>query len=102
MTKNNEEYWRLYFSVALQPEVIETAKKMTVELANSFITSIEKLFKSIGIKNAHYEARLLGALFDGLGFQYMIDKKNFPFLKMKNYFLKKYSRENLNKLKDSK
>ena len=99
MTKNNEEYWRLYFSLALQPEVIETARKITVELANSFIENVETLFKSLNVKNSHDEARMFVALFDGLGLQYMIDKDNFPFEKMKKYFLKRYSKEGIQLLR---
>jgi AcrR family transcriptional regulator len=99
MSKNNDEYWRLYISMALQPEIIETAKIMTMGFFNSFIGGIEMLFKSIGIKNAHYEARMFAALFDGLGLQYMIDNDNFPFDEMKEYFLKKYSKEGIEALK---
>ncbi len=97
MTKNNEEYWRLYLSLALQPEMLETAQAMSAEFANKFINNIEKLFKSVGIKNAHLEARMFAALCDGLGLQYMIDKENFPFEKIKKHFISKYSKENIRK-----
>ncbi len=95
MTKNNEEYWRLYFSLALQPEIIETARRITVKFANAFIGYIENMLSSLKLKNAHDEARMFVGLFDGLGLQYLIDKNNFPFEKMKKYFLKRYSKEGI-------
>lgn len=99
MTINNEEYWRLYTGLALQPGVVETAQRLTNEFTSGFLMLIEGLFKKLGVKNPHEEARMLGALFDGLGIQYLLDKENFPLEKMKKHFLQKYSKEGLEKLK---
>ncbi len=98
VTKSNEEFWRLYFSVALQPEIIETASPITQAFANSFIGNVEKIFREIGLHNPHAEARFFAALFDGLGLQFLIDKEHYPFTKMKKFFIEKYSKEKLKNL----
>ncbi len=99
MTMNNEEYWRLYTGLALQPGVIETAQRLTNEFESGFLKLLENLFKKLGVKNPHAEARILAALFDGLGIQYLLDKDNFPLEKMKKIFIQKYSREGIKKLR---
>lgn len=98
MIQENEEYWRLYFSLTLQPEILEPATIMATELAETFIKRVEKIFKKIGLKNANHEARIFIAILDGLLFQYLYVKHEFPTEKIKKLLIQKYSKENLNKL----
>ena len=99
MTVNNEEYWRLYTGLALQPGVVETAQRITNEFTSGFLKMLEGVFRKLGVKNPHEEARMFAALFDGLGIQYLLDKKHFPLEKVKKHFLEKYSKEGIEKLK---
>ena len=99
MTVNNEEYWRLYTGLALQPGVVETAQRITNEFTSGFLKMLEGVFRKLGVKNSHEEARMFAALFDGLGIQYLLDKKHFPLEKVKKHFLEKYSKEGIEKLK---
>jgi len=95
--EKEEKFWRLYSSLLLQPDLKEMIEKTMGNLIVDAFQFIEQLFRKAGLKNPANEARILGAIIDGVSFHYMFDKENYPLRKMKNYLLKKYSRENLTK-----
>lgn len=97
--KNQGEYWRLYFAMSLQPEIFKTSQNVNVKFTQIYLKIIEKLFKEVGIKDAMSEARLFFAGLDGLGLQYFFYRNKFPFQKMKKYYLQRYSKEGIKKLK---
>ncbi|MGA8263620.1 MAG: TetR/AcrR family transcriptional regulator [Ignavibacteriaceae bacterium] len=96
--KNEEEYWRLYFAMSLQPEIFETSQTVNIKFAQIYLKIIEKLFKEVGIKEPMSEARLFFAGLDGLGLQYFFYRDKFPFEGMKKYYMKRYSKEGIKKL----
>ena len=98
--EENEEFWRLYISFVLQPEIIEQGKKVSNEFNSRLLKKMEKIIKQVGLKNPNIEAKILGALFDGIGLDYFIDKSNFPLQKIKKLILQRYSKEGIEKLKD--
>lgn len=98
--EENEEFWRLYILFVLQPEVVEQGKKVSNEFNSRLLKKMEKILKQIGFKNPTIEARILGALFDGIGLDYFIDKSNFPLQKIKKHILNRYSKEGIEKLKE--
>ncbi len=98
--EENEEFWRLYISFVLQPEIIEQGKKVSNEFNSGILKKFEKILKQAGLKSPAIEGRILGALFDGIGLDYFIDKSNFPLQKIKKLILKRYSKEGIEKLKE--
>ncbi len=92
------KFWRLYASLLLQPELKEMIEKIMGNIIQDAFKMIEQLFRKAGLKNPVNEAKILGAIIDGVSLHYMFDKDNYPLRKMKNYLIKKYSRENLTKL----
>ena len=93
--RSQEEYWRLYFAMSLQPEIFQTSQSINIKFAQFFIKIIEKIFKEIGIRDPIEEARVFFAGLDGLGFQFFFYRKKFPFEKMKSYYIKRYSKEGI-------
>lgn len=97
--ERDEKFWRLYISFFLQPEV----KEDTEAIANSYLDGgfklLENIFKQIGFKNPKNEAKLLGAIIDGISFHYIFNKENYPLKQMKRFLQKKYNKESLEKLK---
>ena len=96
--RNEEEFWRLYFAMSLQPEIFETSQTVNIKFAQMYLTIIEKLFKEVGIKESTLEARLFFAGLDGLGLQYFFYRDKFPFEKIKKYYLQRYSKDGIKKL----
>ena len=96
---SNEEFWRLYVSFALQPTIMDTAKKITNEFADRMIKIMTNIFKKIGLQNPKAEAYVLGGMIDGISLNYFFDKENFPLNSVKKKMLEKYSKEGIAKLK---
>lgn len=93
--ETNSDYWRLYSSFMLQPEIgIFISAEFISSLENIF-KSIEKVFKEIGIKNSREEARIFGAILDGVSFHVLLEGNQYPIDKMKKYLINKYSAKNL-------
>lgn len=96
--EENEEFWRLYVSLALQPSVMATAKKITHDFGERVFKLLISIFKKIGIPNPKAEAYILGGLFDGISLDYFFEKENYPMKSVKKKLLEKYSKEGLSKL----
>ncbi len=97
--EKDEKFWRLYVSFLLQPDVKEDAEAITNGLLNEGFKLFENIFKQIGFKNPKNEAKLLGAIIDGMSFHYIFNKEYYPLKRMKRFLQKKYNKESLEKLK---
>ncbi|NOX18081.1 MAG: TetR/AcrR family transcriptional regulator, partial [Chlorobi bacterium] len=75
--RENEEFWRLYTSFALQLEVSDKMKDLFSKIEKEFIDELAKIFRKLGIKNAKTEAYLLGAIFDGVSIDYLLNKEKY-------------------------
>ncbi len=91
--KRDEKFWRLYTSFSLQPEVMEDSEILANNYLNEGFKLLENIFKQIGIKNPKNEAKLLGAIIDGMCFHYILNTDKYPLRQMKNFLLKKYSKK---------
>ena len=92
---DNEQFWKLYSSFLMQPDVQEIAQKVFGNLFPEMFKEIEIIFRKAKIKNAAKEAKLFGAILDGLGFHVMLMGKDYPIKAMKKFLKEKYSRKNL-------
>ena len=93
--RENEEFWRLYISFALQWEVSHKMKSMFNDIEKNYLKKIENVFKKIGLKNPKAEAYLFGAMFDGISIDYIIEKDYYPLNSVERLLLKKYSKKEL-------
>jgi len=95
MMLENENFWKLYSSFLMQPDVQEVAGKIFGNLFPEMFKEIENVFRKAKIKNAAKEAKLLGAILDGLGFHIMLMGKEYPIKAMRKFLKEKYSKKNL-------
>lgn len=91
--RENEEFWRLYMSFALQWEVSEKMRMMFKEIEQNYLKKIENVFRKIELKNPKAEAYLFGAILDGISINYLIEKENYPLSSVERLFLKKYCKD---------
>ncbi len=99
MLQKDEKFWTLYMNFAFQSEVKTEAQKIMQNSLKMAFNVIENVFVEIGIKNPKEESKILGAILDGISFHYIVDKENYPLNEVKNYLLKMYSKEELEKRK---
>lgn len=91
----NSDYWRLYSSFILQPETAKLISPDFIDSLEAIFKSMENVFREIGVKNAKEEAKIFGAILDGVAFHFLLEGENYPREKMKKYLIKKYSAKNL-------
>jgi AcrR family transcriptional regulator len=96
--EENEERWKLYTAFIFQPAMFEEGKKIATYFNEKYLHILENLASSIGFKNPRLEVKILNALLDGIGLDYFFDKAMFPLSEVKEYLLKRYSKERIDKL----
>lgn len=86
------------FTKTIMPLIAQKAisAKLETKLRNMFteiVTGLEKLFKACGVKNPEMEAYTLGALLDGIAWQYFfLFKEDYPLKKLEKELITKYSK----------
>jgi len=78
-------YWKIYFSVMMQTEVMELFQEKLMEILMPIIENFARFFEKLGFENPLEEARFFGATLDGLSLNYITDPENFP----KEYCIKR-------------
>ena len=71
--KAKRDYWRLYFSVILQPAVLVLIKDQYRSILETTLNMMEAYFRKKGNKNPRMQALIFGSLLDGIGINYIMD-----------------------------
>lgn len=71
-------YWKIYFSVLMQAEVLEIIQDKLLETLIPIIEIFALFMAKLGFENPKEEARFFGATIDGLSINYIIDPEHFP------------------------
>jgi len=88
--KDSPSYWKLYFSLLLQPSVYESIIKDFTELFNNFFSKIVGYFQKKGVKNPVAEVLLLTASLDGVCMNYVSDTDFFPIDDIKEIYIERF------------
>ncbi|HEC43033.1 MAG TPA: TetR/AcrR family transcriptional regulator [Bacteroides sp.] len=88
--KNEPYFWKLYFTVFMQPQVLKLVEKKLAVMVHKYLMMLSEYFTSNGSKDPETDALFFGALLDGIGFQFMVDPERFPLEKVKNKLIDMY------------
>ena len=83
-------FWKLYFSVFVQPEVMVIVYQKMMEMAKPYMMGLADYFKDKGIENPEVIMRYFSAVMDGIQLHIMLDPKNFPAAEVKNLLIKQF------------
>jgi len=83
-------YWKLYFSLFIQPHVLTLVERRLGILVHSFMMMLSEYFSGTGSEDPETDAIFFGALLDGIAFQFIVDPEKFPLEKVKNKLIKMY------------
>ena len=86
----NVSYWRLFYSLLLQPSVFQLMGPKINEWYVPLIQSLEKYFQDKSFENPKVEALMFGSLLDGIGFHYVMNPEIYPVKEVKQHLIKKY------------
>jgi len=86
----NRNYWKLYFSVMLQPNVFGKELMQKLEgIYEPMVSILIQYFRRKGYQNPEMEFMILHALSDGIVINY-ISNENFPLDAIKEEIIKRY------------
>lgn len=88
--KNNQKFWKLYFSISLQPEIYPLIREKIDELSEPIMSMVIQYFEEMGFENPQTETMIFAALLDGIGFHFIMDPDNYPLETVKQTLIERY------------
>jgi len=85
------KFWKLYFSVFLQPDVFAIVMNKMMRMADPYFKALKKYFRRKGEKDPVTIMRYFSAVMDGIQLHCMIDPKTFPAEKVKKLLIKQFA-----------
>lgn len=90
LIESNADFWKLYLAVITQPAVAELVMDEIFQVLGPFFTVVSQYYHEKGVKNPMAYAYLLGAIFDGVGIDYMFDPEHYPLKEIKEIVIEKF------------
>ncbi len=90
MLKSDYKFWKLYISLIMQPAAIKFLEEKIPEFMEQYLNLYVNYFKKKGVKDPIAEARLLGAVLDGVSLNYILDPDTFPLENVKKLVIEKF------------
>jgi len=91
--KENIVYWKLYFSLMVQPNVMKLFEKELISMIDPFFKMLYIYFKREGYDDPNAEVRFFQSLFDGVGLSYVSDPENYPIDSIEKKIISMYSKK---------
>jgi AcrR family transcriptional regulator len=88
--KANPEFWRLYFSISLQPAIYNLIQEKINEMFTPLYRMAVNYFDNQGFEDPEGETMLFAALLDGLGFHFILEPDHYPLEKVKQILINRY------------
>jgi AcrR family transcriptional regulator len=88
--RSSINFWKIYFMVIAQPEVMKLVEEKLMELVTPFIKILSEYFEAEGYENPLAYASLFGAMMDGVSLNFMVNPENFPLDQIKNIIKDKF------------
>lgn len=84
------DHWRLLTELTLKIEKFDFVHDLVTLKMNEYVHLIEAQLNQIGYEDALGEARMISALFDGMGIQALMVRKDYPLDEMERFLINKY------------
>jgi len=85
--------WRFASEIMLKADKYSFVKEMITAKMNEYVKLIGGLLNELGFKNPSQEAYIIAALFDGIGFGYLVVGENYPIDEIEKYLIEKYCKQ---------
>ncbi len=79
MVKSQMNFWKLYFSLMAQPQVLMALGEDFMSSFDSYFKTLADYFNDQGFKDGYTEVRFFVAMLDGVVLHYILDPENFPY-----------------------
>lgn len=90
LVDQNKEYWRLSYSIRMQPDVLARLGDTFLELTHAINNALLDLLKDLQLPNAEIEAALLFAQIDGIAQHYVMAPEHYPLASVVDALVARY------------
>ena len=91
--KLEQDRWRLMAELVFKIDKFKFLHDMATEKIKAYLILLESLLEQLGEENPKGEAKILAALFDGIGIQYLVIKEDYPLAELEKYLISKYCKK---------
>lgn len=92
--RERPDHWRLMTELTFKIDKFKFVHDIATEKMKGYTLFIAELLTQLKFPDATGEAKLVGALLDGIAIQYLVIRKDYPLDEMENFLIKKYCRKN--------
>jgi AcrR family transcriptional regulator len=89
------DQWRLITEVTLKIDKYKFVHDIVVAKMQGYISLMQQLLTQMGFEDAEGEARLLAALFDGIGMQALVIREDYPLNELEKIMINKFCKQKL-------
>ena len=79
LVKENLEFWRLFYSIRMQPAVLRTVQLDLTEWTGYVMEQLVRYFKAAKVPDPEAEAQVLFSVIDGISQHYAMAPNSYPF-----------------------
>ena len=90
LMNQDRRFWKLYFSLMVQPTVWKIFEKNLNDIIAPLIQMMTNYYKEKGSENPEIEAVMVGALLDGIGFNFMFNPDLYPLEEVKKMVIERF------------
>jgi len=91
--RERPDYWRLMTELTFKIDKFKFVHDMAAAKMKGYTLFIAQLLDQLKFPNADGEAKLVGALFDGIAIQYLVIRNEYPLDEMERFLINKYCRK---------
>ncbi|MBN2596294.1 TetR family transcriptional regulator [Labilibaculum sp.] len=91
--EKNLEFFRLFYSLRLQPGVVDQYKHELHEIVIPKLNIIRKYFNKEGTENPKMETRFLVSMLDGIAMNFVLEPDGYPIDEMQQKVLNMYTKK---------
>ena len=91
--RERPEHWRLLTELTIKKKKFDFVHNIVIGKMLEYIDIMAALLGQMGYEDPIGEARVIAALFDGIGIEILIAREDYPLDEMEKYLLKKYCNE---------
>jgi AcrR family transcriptional regulator len=96
--KENLVFWKLYYSICMQPSVYKFIKKRMDEFTKPVMKMTMEYFQAQGFENPTAEAYFFDALLDGISIDFVMAPDKYPIDKIRRELITRYCKLNIKTL----
>ena len=91
--KLEQDRWRMMAELVFKIDKFKFVHDLATEKIKAYLSLLENLLERIGVENPKGEAKILAALFDGIGLQYLVIREDYPLAELETYLINKYCKK---------